>query len=72
MVSQIENEMEYGNARFSKRMKGHFSRIAFCITKNSVKNVIAVLFKNTHVLFCFNSTIDENTDTVHLIEGFVF
>ena len=29
-------------------------------------------FKNTHALFCFSSTIDKNTDTVHLIEGFVF
>ena len=26
-------------------------------------------FKNTRALFCFSSTIDENTDTVHLIEG---
>ena len=29
-------------------------------------------FKNTHALICFSSTIDENTDTVYLIEGFVF
>ena len=29
-------------------------------------------FKNTHALFSFSSTIDGNTDTVHLIEGFVF
>ena len=28
--------------------------------------------KNTYALICFSSTIDENTDTVHLIEGFVF
>ena len=28
--------------------------------------------KNTHALICFSSTIDENIDTVHLIEGFVF
>ena len=28
--------------------------------------------KNTRALICFSSTIDENTDTVHLIEGFVF
>ena len=27
--------------------------------------------KNTHCLICFSSTIDENTDPVHLIEGFV-
>ena len=29
-------------------------------------------FKNTSALFTFSSTIDENTDTAHLIEGFVF
>ena len=29
-------------------------------------------FKDTNALFSFSSTIDENTDTVHLIEGFVF
>ena len=29
-------------------------------------------FKYTRALFCFSSTIDENTDTAHLIEGFVF
>ena len=28
--------------------------------------------KNTRALICFSSTTDENTDTVHLIEGFVF
>ena len=27
--------------------------------------------KNTHCLICFSSTIDENNDPVHLIEGFV-
>ena len=31
-----------------------------------------ISFKNTSALFCFSSTIDENTDTVYLIEGFVF
>ena len=29
-------------------------------------------FKDTNALFSFSSTIDENTDTVHLIEGFLF
>ena len=29
-------------------------------------------FKNIHALFCFSSAIDENADTVHLIEQFVF
>ena len=28
--------------------------------------------KNTRALICFSSTIDENNDTVHLIEGFFF
>ena len=28
--------------------------------------------KKTRALICFNSTIDENADTAHLIEGFVF
>ena len=27
-------------------------------------------FKNTRALICFSWTIAENTDTVHLIEGF--
>ena len=35
-----------------------------------VKNVFP--FKITRALFCFSSTIDENTNTVHLIERFVF
>ena len=29
-------------------------------------------FKNNHAIFSFSSTIHGNTDTVHLIEGFVF
>ena len=29
-------------------------------------------FKNTHALFCFSLTIDENNDNVCLIEGIVF
>ena len=29
-------------------------------------------FKNARALFCFSSAIDENTDTAHLIEVFVF
>ena len=28
--------------------------------------------KNTRALICFSSAIDENTDTVHLTDGFVF
>ena len=28
--------------------------------------------KNTRDLICFSSTIDENTDTVDLVEGFIF
>ena len=29
-------------------------------------------FKSLRALFCFSSNIDENTDTAHLIEGFIF
>ena len=41
------------------------------ISQNTVKNVIVSLFQITRALFCFSSTIDENTDTVNLIEGLV-
>ena len=34
--------------------------------------LLYIPFKNTRTLFCFSSTIDETTDTVHLIKGFVF
>ena len=34
--------------------------------------LLYIPFENTRALFCFSSTIDENTDTAHLIEGFVF
>ena len=56
-----------------------YSRIEFCVY---IAQLIILSypttprkmfpFKNTHALFSFSLTIDENTDTVHLIEGFVF
>ena len=61
------------------KRKGLYSTIAFCVN-------LAQLFilsylttpwkmfpsKNTRALICFSSTIDKNTDTIYLIEGFVF
>ena len=55
------------------------SRIKFCV--NIAQLIILSYpttprrmfpFKNTRALFSFSSTTDGNTDTVHLIEGFVF
>ena len=34
--------------------------------------LLYIPFQNTRTLFCFSSTIDEKTDIVHLIQGFVF
>ena len=59
--------------------EGTVSTIAFCVNLAQLF-ILSYLttpwkmfsFKNTRALFCFSSTIDENTDTVHLIEGFVF
>ena len=56
-----------------------YSRIEFCV--NIAQLIILSYpatprkmfhFKSTHTLFYFSSAIDGNTDTVHLIEGFVF
>ena len=56
-----------------------YSRIEFCV--NIAQLIILSYpatprkmfhFKSTHALFYFSSTIGGNTDTVHLIEGFVF
>ena len=67
----IGNEMEDRNARFSIKSKGQYSRIAFCmnLAQLFIRSYITRLwnmfpFKNTCALFCFSSTIDENTDTV--------
>ena len=61
------------------KRKGQYSRIAFCVKNNlvlhpfiSYNTVQDISSKNTRALICFSSTIDENTDNVHLIEGFVF
>ena len=71
--------MEDGNVRFCIKRKGPYSRIAFCVNLAHLF-ILSYLttpgkmfpFKNTRSLFCFSSTIDENTDTVHLVEGLVF
>ena len=56
-----------------------YSRIEFCV--NMAQLIILSYpttpqkmfpFKSTRALFYFSSTIDGNTDTVQLIEGFVF
>ena len=82
MVSQIGNEMEDENVSFSMKRKGHCSRMAFCVKITQLfirsylttpgKMILYIPFQNTRTLFCFSSTIDENTDIVHLIKGFVF
>ena len=59
--------------------EGTVSTIAFCVNLAQLFILSYLttrskmfLSKNTRALICFSSTIDENTDTVHLIEGFVF
>ena len=75
----IGNEMEDGNVRFSIKKKGPYSMIAFCVNLAQLFILSCLTtpwkmfpFKNTRSLFCFSSAIDENTDTVHLVEGLVF
>ena len=76
MVVQIGNEMEVGNVKSSMKRKGQYTRIAFCVmithTTATSKNFLCIHFKNIRALFYISSTIDENTDTAHLIKGFVF
>ena len=71
--------MEDENVRFYMKRKGLYSTITFCV--NLAQPFILSYLKtpwkmfpskNTCVLICFSSTIDENTDTDHLIAGFVF
>ena len=77
--------MEDGNIRFSLKRKRQYSRIAFCmeITQLFILSYLTIpcTFNSTRALlcfsshrasFCFSSTIDENTDTVYLIEGFAY
>ena len=72
--------MEDGNVRFSMKKKGQYSKIAFYANLAKLFILSSYLttpwkmfpFKNTRDLFCFNSNVDENTATVHLIERFVF
>ena len=73
--------MEDGNVKFSTKRKGEYSRVyrVFCVTLAQLL-ILSYLttpwkifpFKDTCALFCFKSTIDENADTAHLIEGLVF
>ena len=71
--------MEDENIRFYIKRKGQYSTIAFCVNLAQLF-IISYLAtpwkmfpsKNTSTLICFSSTIDENTETAHLIEGFVF
>ena len=76
MVIQIGNEMEVGNVKSSMKRKGQYTRIAFCVMITHItatwKFFLYIPFRNIRALFYISSTIDENTDTVHLIKGFVF
>ena len=61
------------------KRKWQCSRIAFCVNLAQLFTPLYLrtlwkMFpsKNTYALICFSSTIDENADTVHLIEGYVF
>ena len=70
--------MEGRNVRFAMKRKGQYSSTALCVNLTQLF-ILSYLttqrmmfpFKKTRALFCC-SFIDENTDTVHLIEGFVF
>ena len=74
----IETSMGDGNVWFYMKRKGQYSTIAFCINLAQlfILSYLTIPWKmfpseNTHCLICFSSTIDENNDPVHLIEGFV-
>ena len=71
--------MEDGNIRFSMKRKGRYSGVALCVNLVwlFILSYLTTLWKifpckNTRALICFSSTINNNTVTVHLIEGFVF
>ena len=71
--------MEDGNVRFYVKRKGQYGMIAFCV---NLPHLFILSYLTTQrkmfpskkicALICFSLTIDENTGTVHLIEGFVF
>ena len=72
MVSQIGNEMEDKNVKFSLKWKGQYSRIVFFakITQlfiplylTTPSKMLLIPIWNTCALLWFSSTIDENTDT---------
>ena len=54
------------------------SKIGFYFAEIWYTSIFSVLFPDSFLkrsigpLFCFSSNIDENNDTVHVIEGFVF
>ena len=68
----------FKNTFFSEHVRAtvtEYSRIELCV--NIAQLIIFHILQhhvlmNTRALFSFSSTIDGNTDTVHLIEGFVF
>ena len=71
--------MEDGNASFYMKRKEQRSTIAFCLNLAqlfllSYLTTPSKMFpsKNTCALICFSSAVDENTNTIHLIEGCVF
>ena len=73
----IGNKMEDGNVRFSMKRKGqytaHVFSCEFCeIFKKTFfsEHVRATVSEYSRIEFCLK--IDGNSDTVHLIEGFVF
>ena len=73
----ISNEMEGRNVRFSMKRKRQCGRIVFCMNLAQLFILSYVTtpwmmfpFKNSRALFCFSSTIDEHTNTAHLIEWF--
>ena len=71
MVSQIGNEMEDKNVKFSMKWKGQYSRIVFFakITQlfiplylTTPSKMLLIPIWNTCALLWFSLTIDENTD----------
>ena len=68
--------MEDGNVRFSMKRKTEvcvnitqLSLISYLIERGKCYSLSLL---KTPVLYCFSSTIDENTDAVHLVECFIF
>ena len=72
--------MEDGNASLSMKSRSQHISIAFCVKMTQLfillnlttpgKMLLYLPSENICALFCFSSTIDKNTDTVNVIEGF--